>query len=468
MLGLGCVVANVCETDEILRTIDADSVCMKKIATVLATASQGCNENVTDADISLNGRLQTSTMYSLAATDFKARNVSITGDLTAEYFKTEGILQVSNLNVGLATGAPEGWIKLDGTDADTTENSGRLFLTTPEEGPLMLFEDAGGTITASLGSTLTVPTVQSSNVYVNGNAATNMADANLPGNAEIHKVLVSDGISTSAQYTTANTFKGPIYIEGGARIGSSSPTKLGYALGKYKISYDCSGCLYDKISLYASSRIFSQSFLVASDRRIKRDIEPVPDTLALEILRKLDAKYYHYKDVYERGPNRTIGFIAQEVREVIPEAVTLVENVAPDELRNVAATFEVVDEQVVMALAEPVTAGVYRFFVSKKEDASDEVERTWTTEDGVHFDVDDQYKNVYLYGRRHDDFHTINKQKIFAVAYAAVQQLDKNQQALQKRIDFSDTALISTLEKMVNDQEVLIQSLEAKLESIKQ
>ena len=458
VLGLGCVMANVCETDEILRTIDTDSVCMKKIATVLATASQSCNENVTDADISLNGRLQTSTMYSLAATDFKARNVSITGDLTAEYFKTEGVLQVSNLNVGLATGAPEGWIKLDGTDASTTENSGRLFMTTPEEGPLMLFEDAGGTITASLGSTLTVPTVKSSYVYVNANAATK-----IPGNAEIHKVLVSDDIPTSA-----NTFKGPIYIEGGARIGSSSPTQLGYALGKYKISYDCSGCLYDKISLYASSRIFSQSFLAASDRRIKRDIEPVPDKLALEILRKLDAKYYHYKDVYERGPNRTIGFIAQEVREVIPEAVTLVENVVPDELRGVAATFEVVGEQVVMALAEPVTAGVYRFFVSKEKDASDEVERTWTTEDGVHFDVDDQYKNVYLYGRRHDDFHTINKQKIFAVAYAAVQQLDKNQQALQKRIDFSDTALISTLEKMVNDQEVLIQSLEAKLESIKQ
>ena len=222
------------------------------------------------------------------------------------------------------------------------------------------------------------------------------------------------------------------------------------------------------ISLYATRSIYSTIMVVASDRRIKKDIEPVPDKLALEILRKLDAKYYHYKDIPMRGPNRTIGFIAQEVREVIPEAVTLVEKVVPDEMRDVSATFRVVGKQIVMALAEPVAVGVYRFYVSKEKDASDEVERTWTTEDGVHFDVDDHYTNVFLYGRRHDDFHLIDKQKIFAVAYAALQQIDKTQQALQKdaKRHESHSKRILDLTKTFEEQDIRIKRLETELDEL--
>ena len=102
--------------------------------------------------------------------------------------------------------------------------------------------------------------------------------------------------------------------------------------------------------------------IVASDRRIKKNIETIPDNLALETFRGLDAKYYNYISE-KRTTIKQIGFIAQEVREAIPEAVSVMPGTLPD-------------------------------------------------------------------GTEVDDFHYIDKAKIFAVAYSALQEVDKTQQAL--------------------------------------
>ena len=86
------------------------------------------------------------------------------------------------------------------------------------------------------------------------------------------------------------------------------------------------------LSIYATNEIatnrafFStQGAWSASDARIKRDIEDINDSEALTQLRQLQPKKYGYKDVGERGTGKVIGFIADEVEEVIPEAITKTE-----------------------------------------------------------------------------------------------------------------------------------------------
>ena len=54
-----------------------------------------------------------------------------------------------------------------------------------------------------------------------------------------------------------------------------------------------------------------------SDRRIKENITPI--TQALEKIQKLQGVYYSRKDLEDKS--RSIGFIAQEVEEVVPEVV---------------------------------------------------------------------------------------------------------------------------------------------------
>ena len=61
------------------------------------------------------------------------------------------------------------------------------------------------------------------------------------------------------------------------------------------------------------------SFVQYSDKRLKKDIQPLGDVLPR--LLQLQAKTYHYKDNSE-GSQLSYGFIAQEVEPLFPEFVS--------------------------------------------------------------------------------------------------------------------------------------------------
>jgi hypothetical protein len=64
-----------------------------------------------------------------------------------------------------------------------------------------------------------------------------------------------------------------------------------------------------------------------SDRRIKEDVKDIDDVSALDTLRKIKPKTYKYKLQPEKGT--VYGFIAQDVREVLPYATNLTTLSAP-------------------------------------------------------------------------------------------------------------------------------------------
>ena len=68
-----------------------------------------------------------------------------------------------------------------------------------------------------------------------------------------------------------------------------------------------------------------------SDKRIKKDIEDVPDHEALQKVRDIPCRYYNYRDgVQNDNATKTIGFIAQEVEEVFPEAIAKHQQIVPN------------------------------------------------------------------------------------------------------------------------------------------
>ena len=199
----------------------------------------------------------------------------------------------------------------------------------------------------------------------------------------------------------------------------------------------------NQFGLVLSHNVLAQTYHARSDERIKTDIEPVPDHLALDTIRRLDSKYYHYKDTVKFGRNRTIGFIAQEVLDAIPEAVSREIEVIPNEMRKTNPTWRArADGTFDMQIDGLTGPGVYRFFMSfnrpkllaKKPTIYNETEHDLTTTDGKTFTTDQKYDNVFLYGKEVDDFLTIDKNKIFAVAYAALQEVDRIQQVLQEKV----------------------------------
>ncbi len=79
------------------------------------------------------------------------------------------------------------------------------------------------------------------------------------------------------------------------------------------------------IAIYVGGLIIN-----ASDMRIKKDINDIDDDGALQKILKIQPKTYKYKDFLTRGDSVIYGFIAQQIKEVIPEAVSIITETIPN------------------------------------------------------------------------------------------------------------------------------------------
>ena len=87
-----------------------------------------------------------------------------------------------------------------------------------------------------------------------------------------------------------------------------------------------------RTSIRADGIIWSDiAVAVSSDSRIKKNIEDIPDNIALEMVRNIPCRYYEYIDnTFIKRQGKTIGFIAQEVKAVLPMAVNQESKFIPD------------------------------------------------------------------------------------------------------------------------------------------
>ena len=203
------------------------------------------------------------------------------------------------------------------------------------------------------------------------------------------------------------------------------------------------------VSIKAVGSIWSARYcLVGSDRRIKTNIVDVSDNQALSMLRDIPCRYYEYKDKVSRGSVNTIGFIAQEVREHLPIAVDLQREMIPNEMR-ILTDISWNDTTLYTELSD--CSGVkYRFYVSNDLSGNEVMKEVVGNADNS-FTFEEKWNNVFCYGKEVDDFHTLDKQKLFALNFSATQELDKK---------------VTELEAKVASQETLIQTLIARIEAL--
>ena len=69
-----------------------------------------------------------------------------------------------------------------------------------------------------------------------------------------------------------------------------------------------------------------------------------------------------------------------------------------------------------------------------------------------------QYSHVFVYGKQVEDFNSLNKSKLFTVAFSALQEVDKQQQA--------DKAKIGSLETQVSSLETQVAELLTRLTAL--
>jgi len=206
------------------------------------------------------------------------------------------------------------------------------------------------------------------------------------------------------------------------------------------------------ISLRVSTNIWtSQTLVYNSDRRIKENITEVPDDLSLQKIRDISCCYYEYKDKISRGHSKTIGFIAQQVKEHMPMAISLQKLIIPNEMRSIEnpqwSTLTDASGNNTYKLTIPDLEDVsgntkYKFYVSNDPSGNDEKEKEISMEnDTKSFIFREQWNNVFLYGKEVDDFHTLDKQKLFALNFSATQEIDRIQQAEKTKLEEQGTKL---------------------------
>ena len=226
-----------------------------------------------------------------------------------------------------------------------------------------------------------------------------------------------------------------------------------------------------------------------SDRRIKKNIEDIDDGDALKILRKIPVRYYNYIDEMKKGSEKVAGFIAQEVKEHFPIAVSIspydkaipnilkkIKNEVWEEKVNetsknewILTNFDVIDLNGVISSIDISSNSKYKFFLNDGKDSKEEEIEVLADTDG-NFTFEKKWENLFLYGICIDDFHVVDKNKIFAIGFSATQEIDRIQQVEKQKLEELASKItvaeskIATLEAENILLKSRLDSIEAKLQ----
>jgi len=234
--------------------------------------------------------------------------------------------------------------------------------------------------------------------------------------------------TTNPDYPLHITTGGASANQGGNPSRHLNHTSTEYNNGTYSV----------QTSLFCAYSATVQSLFILSDNRIKSDISDIDDDRALQQVNALESKEYHYIDPHRRREMKTIGFIAQEVKEIIPNAVSLQKDWVPDEMR-ILSSLEWDSNVLTIAdldMSSENLTGRFKFFVSNDPSGNDEIkveiecEKDLSGNKTNQFKFEQQYTNVFFYGKEVNDFHTIDKAQIFALHHSAIQELSRRNDTL--------------------------------------
>jgi hypothetical protein len=178
------------------------------------------------------------------------------------------------------------------------------------------------------------------------------------------------------------------------------------------------------------------SFTSSSDSRIKEDIQDINDDSALQMILAIEPKTYKYIDKIEKGNKKVYGFIAQQIRQVIPDATSIQKSYIPNivllaDYDNKIITLPSQPTKVIIKLNDKIKCyDKYdkEVFVEVEEVIDELTFRIKELETAY---VDNK---IFVSGTEIDDFHTLTKEYIFTLNVCATQELHRKIKSQEDRI----------------------------------
>jgi hypothetical protein len=217
------------------------------------------------------------------------------------------------------------------------------------------------------------------------------------------------------------------------------------------------------ISIQADARIRASEFNAVSDARIKTDINSLNTGALLADLNKLNVVNYSYIDKVVNGTKAKTGFIAQQVESVNPGFVNQSPDFIPSVFAMAASAFA---EQGVLHITSTKPHGfekgdMVKFFAGGKKEVILTIEdvkspsifsvKGWT----------EDTQDLFIYGKKVDDFRAVDFDQITALSVAAIQELTRQVDRLKMENEFLKKNMISTddFESMKAEINLLKESL---------
>jgi hypothetical protein len=225
--------------------------------------------------------------------------------------------------------------------------------------------------------------------------------------------------------------------------------------------------------LFSHYVVTGSGVAIFSDRRIKTNISEADTSIALNKLMQLPLMTYNYTDYIEDGTQKVFGMIAQEVKEILPEAITFVKHIIPS-IYKLATNINLSndEENVIISVDIPETSelkidGIVELIIEGKEDKYQTKVISFTSSQLVvkKWDNFDETKKVFVYGPEVDDFHVLDKPYLGVLCMGGIQELSKRNDAQNTTITTQQLS-IDALNIRVSSLEQTIATMQTQLNSL--
>jgi len=254
----------------------------------------------------------------------------------------------------------------------------------------------------------------------------------------------------------------PLYVNGignitGGLVANGSTSLVASATGKVtlagsnpsnQLTYSSASVNNPSVSIFTNGSInTSGNLYLVSDRRIKTNIQPIQDVL--HIIQSLSFVSYDHIDA--RVQNCSVGLIAQQIKAILPDTITLISDFIPNVFQT--PTFQRMESVVELTFLKPVDIVIgdtIKCIITNSNGNTTEhiTQLSYLSDDTTQIRVEvwddfDSTKQVLVYGKLINDFHHIDKQMIGLLGVAGIQQLDTLIQTQQKTIEQLNNELTS-------------------------
>jgi hypothetical protein len=189
------------------------------------------------------------------------------------------------------------------------------------------------------------------------------------------------------------------------------------------------------ISIKASHAVWATGFFTSSDTRVKNIIDISSPEKDLSLLNDLQVTDFTYVDNVGNGKAAKKGFIAQQVEKVFPEAVSRSTGFIPNIYKKTENTrFNATTKTLAITMTtnpELVVGDFVRLYdVNNKEYVNEVIAvkgntftvKSWESE---------VKEGIFVWGKRVDDFRTVDYDRIFTLNVSATQELYRQMQQTQ-------------------------------------